>query len=127
MPDNRNFDFLGLGGNFGFRYILHLLTRFRGLRFSCFDVCSFQSESFKDCFENVVHPAPMFGGDRKQLSNSQAMEFVGERLLFVAVNLIDCKKQWLAAAKQQTGEVEIGCCEFAASVDYQNYGVSLLQ
>src|ERR1700687_6161032 len=55
------------------------------------------------------------------------MEFVGKRLLFVAINFIDCQKQRLAAANQQTGEIDVRRCEFATSVDDQNDGVCLLQ
>ena len=47
--------------------------------------------------QNIVHAAPVFSRDRKYLSNAQAMEFVGERLLFFAVDLVDRKKQRLAA------------------------------
>src|SRR5579863_740558 len=69
----------------------------------------------------------MLGGNRKYLSDPQAMEFVSKRLLFFAVDLIDRQKQRLSATDQKTREVEIGRREFAASVHHQNNRVSLFQ
>src|ERR1700680_882553 len=119
MPNNCDFDFLGLGGVLGCGAKLRLLIKILDFRLSDFwfrefrfGFCgrSFKPERFKDGFEDVVHAASMFGGNRKYISDSEAMEFVDKRLLFVAVNFIDCEKQRLAAAKQQAGEIEIRRC-----------------
>src|SRR5208283_790427 len=69
----------------------------------------------------------MLGGNRKYLSNPQAMEFVSKRLLFVAIDLVDRQKQRLSATDQKAGEVEIRRREFAASVHYKNNRASLFQ
>ena len=58
----------------------------------------------------------MFCGDREQLTNSQAVKFVGKRLLLFRINLINRQKQWLAGFEQQPRQFQIRRCEFRPSI-----------
>src|SRR5438445_10197176 len=69
----------------------------------------------------------MLSGDWKQFSDPQAVEFVDKSLLFLAINFVDREEQRLAAAEQQSSNIEVGRGELAAPVHHQDDGVSLFK
>jgi len=77
-----------------------------------FLLSQFQGQSFKDGFENVVHFRVHVRQKRKDLSDTEAMEFVDKRLLFVAVNLLTARNNGLpreAAAATSISGLSVRC------------------
>src|SRR6266550_7549548 len=69
----------------------------------------------------------MFGGDRKQSSDSEAMKFVSQSLLLLGIDLINRQEKWLAATNQLAGEVDVRSSQFGACIHDHDDGVGFFE
>ena len=77
--------------------------------------------------QQIVHASSVFGGDREDFSQAQAMKFAGERGLLVAVDFVDGQEERFAGLAQAADEFEVGGSEFGAAVDHEHNSGSFLQ
>ncbi len=86
-----------------------------------------RGQNFQNCVQEIIYAAAVLGGDGKNVSDSQAVKFVGERLLLDGVDFIDGQEERAPGFAQQADQFEIGGGEFGASVDDHDDGGGLVE
>jgi hypothetical protein len=64
----------------------------------------------------------MLGRNRKYIPHSERMKFAEQRILPVAVHLVDGEKQGLAGAGEQARQLAIGACDLGARINNHDNG-----
>ena len=81
----------------------------------------------EDGVEQIVNPAAMFGGDRKHIPDPKPVKFPEQRLLLVAIHLVDGEEERLAGARQESRQFAIGPGDLGASVHDHDDGRRFLE